>query len=348
MTQPPAPVPTTGGLTAARYLFQLADLLAEQGFDAAPLLTAADLAQAPSGDNSGWVTPQQLQAFLQAIQTHTGLAHPGMLLGRHLNFSGHGSIGYAGLTAPDADAAIRYAASVFPLVSSLVRMAVSEQDQHLVVAVHPQGAPTPEAEMFLVEAMISSIDVMGTFLWGQFQPQFRVDLALPESQAIRDQLGPSIARLRFNQRQHAIHVPLALVHVPFPLADSQSHQQARERCERELALLQRQQSFAARLFERMLNQDDAFPVIDTLAEELHVTPRTIHRRLKAEGTGFRALVNEARMARAKRLMLRDKRSITETAHLLGYQDSANFTRAFRRHCGISPRDFLKQENTGKK
>lgn len=342
MNPPPSPLPLPGGLTAARYLFQLAELLAERGVDSARLLQAAELHPAEQGDNGGWVTPQQLQAFLAAVREESGIEHPGMLLGRHLNFSGHGSIGYAGLTAPNADAAIRYAASVFPLVSSLVRMEISEQDQHLVVAVHPHGEPTPEAEAFLVEAMISSIDVMGTFLWGQYQPAFRVDLALPESEAIREQLGPSIARLRFNQKRHAIHVPLSLVRVPFPLADSQSHQQARERCERELALLQRQQSFASRLFERMLRQDDAFPVIDTLAEEMHVTPRTIHRRLQAEGTGFRALANEARMARAKRLMLSDKRSITETAHLLGYQDSANFTRAFRRHTGVSPREFLRQ------
>lgn len=342
MNPSPSSPPLPGGLTAARYLFQLAELLAERGVDRGRLLESAGLSRDTQDDSGGWVTPQQLQAFLLAVRELSGIEHPGMLLGRHLNFSGHGSIGYAGLTAPNADAAIRYAASVFPLVSSLVRMDITEQDQHLVVAVHPQGAPTVEAETFLVEAMISSIDVMGTFLWGQYQPAFRVDLALPESPSIREQLGPSIARLRFNQPRHAIHVPLSLVRVPFPLADSQSHQQARERCERELALLQRQQSFASRLFERMLRQDDAFPVIDTLAEELHVTPRTIHRRLQAEGTGFRALANEARMARAKRLMLRDKRSITETAHLLGYQDSANFTRAFRRHTGVSPREFLRQ------
>ena len=266
-----------------------------------------------------------------------------MLLGRHLNFSGHGSIGYAGLTAPNAEIAIRYAADVFPLVSSLVRMEVNKRGDYLVVSVHPQGALTREAETFLVETLISSIDLMGTFLWGQFQPEFRVDLAFPEDTTIGEQLGPSIARLRFDQREHAIHVPLSLASVPFPLADSQAHQQARARCERELALLQRQHSFAARLLEQMLSQDNAFPVIEDLASELHVTPRTIHRRLRAEGTGFRALANEARITRAKNMMLREKRSITETAHLLGYQDSANFTRAFRRHTGVSPRDYLKQQ-----
>ena len=278
--------------------------------DADGLLLTAGLSRTTNKDNAGWVTPDQLQAFLLAARAHSGIEHLGMLLGKHLNFSGHGSTGYAGLTAPDADAAIRYAASVFPLVSSLVWMEVFEQDQHLVIAVHPQGTPTPETEIFLVETLISSIDVMGTFLWGQFQPEFRVDLALPENNAIREQLGPSIVRLRFNQQRHAIHVPLTLAHVPFPLADAQSHQQARERCERELALLARQQSFATRLFDRMVKQEDAFPVIETLAEELHVTPRTIHRRLQAEVTGFRALANEARMARAKRMMLREKRSIT--------------------------------------
>ncbi len=346
MTQSTATSPQ-GGLTAARYLYLLTELLNERGVEGARLLAAAGLSP-DKGAQQGWVTPAQLQAFLEAAQGASGIEHLGMLLGRHLNFSGHGSIGYAGLTAQNADVAIRYAADVFPLVTSLVELALQTRDGHLVVEVRPRLTISAEIEHFLVETLISSIDLMGSFMWAQLQPAFRVDLAFADSDAIRNQLGPSIARLRFNQPLHAIHVPLSLLSIPFPLADSQAHQQARERCERELALVQRQQSFAARLLERLQQQDEGFPSIETLAEELHVTPRTIHRRLQAEGTGFRALTNDARMARAKQMMLREHCSITETAHRLGYQDSANFTRAFRRHTGISPREFLKRETTEKK
>lgn len=331
-----------GGLTAARYLLLLADLLAQRGIDTAPMLQKAALSAQTPEKNSGWVTPSQLQAFLLAATAQSGITHLGMLLGRHLNFSGHGSIGYAGLTAQNADVAIHYAVDVFSLVTSLMRPELHLRDGHMIVEIRPQVALADETEMFLVETLISSIDLMGTFMWAQYQPSFRVDLAFAEADEIREQLGPSISRLRFNQPRHAIHVPMELLNIPFPLADSQAHLQARERCERELALLQRQHSFAARLLERMQHQEDSFPTIETLAEELHVTPRTIHRRLKAEGTGFRALANEARMARGKQMMLREQCSITETAHRLGYLDSANFTRAFRRHTGMSPREFLKQ------
>ncbi|MDF1782077.1 MAG: helix-turn-helix domain-containing protein [Alcanivoracaceae bacterium] len=342
MTDTPTHSTPQGGLTAARYLLLLADLLAQRGVDTEAMLQQAGLSAQTPEKNSGWVTPAQLQAFLLAATAQSGITHLGMLLGRHLNFSGHGSIGYAGLTAQNADAAIRYATDVFPLVTSLMRLELRQRDGLMSVEVHPQVTLADETEMFLVETLISSIDLMGTFMWAQYQPAFKVDLAFAEADAIREQLGPSISRLRFEQPMHAIHVPIELLSIPFPLADSQAHLQARERCERELALLQRQQSFAARLLERMQHQEDSFPAIETLAEELHVTPRTIHRRLQAEGTGFRALANEARMARAKQMMLREQCSITETAHRLGYQDSANFTRAFRRHTGVSPREFLKQ------
>ena len=88
----------------------------------------------------------------------------------------------------------------------------------------------------------------------------------------------------------------------------------------------------------MLRHIDAAPDLEQLAQEWSVSSRTLHRRLAAEGTTFRALLTTARMSRAKD-WLSQGRSVIDVAHALGYGDSANFSRAFRRHHGIAPSQF---------
>ena len=83
------------------------------------------------------------------------------------------------------------------------------------------------------------------------------------------------------------------------------------------------------------------PRLAVVAQAMAVSDRTLHRRLADEGTGFAALVDEARRERA--LLLLDDRSLScsEIAFLLGYSEPAPFFRAFRRWTGASPESYRK-------
>jgi AraC-like DNA-binding protein len=78
------------------------------------------------------------------------------------------------------------------------------------------------------------------------------------------------------------------------------------------------------------------PPIDAVAKKLAMTPRTLQRRLRDEGTTFKAVLEGLRADLAERY-LRDKRvGITEVAFLLGYADASAFARAHKRWRGSSP------------
>lgn len=72
-----------------------------------------------------------------------------------------------------------------------------------------------------------------------------------------------------------------------------------------------------------------------LAAPLHMSPRTLQRRLREEGTSLAALVDEARRSRATAL-LRAGLAIGELAYLLGYSEPSAFHRTFRRWTGRTP------------
>ena len=72
-----------------------------------------------------------------------------------------------------------------------------------------------------------------------------------------------------------------------------------------------------------------------LAADLHVDERTLRRRLTAEGTSFRRLVDEVRHGRALELLAQGA-AVSEVARELGYSETATFTRSFTRWEGVSP------------
>ncbi len=85
--------------------------------------------------------------------------------------------------------------------------------------------------------------------------------------------------------------------------------------------------------------DGRLPVIDEVAATLHLSPRTLQRRLKEQGSGFAAEVNGLRAAMARDLLRDQHRPIAEIAWRLGFADIANFHRAFKGWTGLTPAVF---------
>ncbi|MEM9530299.1 MAG: AraC family transcriptional regulator ligand-binding domain-containing protein [Pseudomonadota bacterium] len=77
--------------------------------------------------------------------------------------------------------------------------------------------------------------------------------------------------------------------------------------------------------------------IDQVASLIGVHRRTLHRRLAAEGTTYRELVDGVRRRLARRLLVDSKLTVAEIAELLGYSETSALTRACQRWFGCSPR-----------
>lgn len=77
--------------------------------------------------------------------------------------------------------------------------------------------------------------------------------------------------------------------------------------------------------------------LEKVANKLGITPRTLRRRLSAEATTFSRVVQELRLALAKRYLAEQTISISRIAWLLGYAEISTFSHAFRRWTGRPPR-----------
>jgi AraC-like DNA-binding protein len=78
--------------------------------------------------------------------------------------------------------------------------------------------------------------------------------------------------------------------------------------------------------------------VQSIAEEIGLSPRTLQRRLAEEGTSLRDLVRRHRSHVVGRLLKDRKTKMTVIAHDVGYSDATTFSRAFKSWSGDTPRD----------
>ena len=79
------------------------------------------------------------------------------------------------------------------------------------------------------------------------------------------------------------------------------------------------------------------PAIKDIADALHVSSRTLQRRLQDEGSRFQSVLQEeARHQLARHYLNNHVLELNEAANLLGYEDANSFVRAFRVWEGVPP------------
>ena len=73
-----------------------------------------------------------------------------------------------------------------------------------------------------------------------------------------------------------------------------------------------------------------------IAEQLHMTPRNLHRKLQKEGTSFKVLLTEVRKELAKQYIQDRSKTLTEISYMLGFSEASSFSRAYKGWTGHAP------------
>jgi AraC-like DNA-binding protein len=87
---------------------------------------------------------------------------------------------------------------------------------------------------------------------------------------------------------------------------------------------------------------DGEPRLDQVAEELHMSERTLRRRLEEEATSFFQLLDDTRRELAEQYLGRLHLSLAQAAYLLGFAEQSSFFRACKRWFEISPGQYRSQ------
>ena len=119
--------------------------------------------------------------------------------------------------------------------------------------------------------------------------------------------------------------------------DSVALEQAKSICESEIQRWDNDRTVVEQVRE-ILSANCALTLLQ-VSEQLHITGRTLHRKLQKEHGSFHQIQNEVRHLLAKQHLAQGLLRVKEIAFALGYSDVANFRRAFKRWEGCSPMTY---------
>ena len=329
----------------ARYYLLLLDLVRSHGVSLDPSMEQIGIDYADLSEPDCLLSIADVETLIEAAIEVTARDDLGFYLGRLIKPSNHELLGYALMTSATLDEALRLAARYWALITPAFTLRYEPIATGARIRLQPAFALDPLSLRFHVEAIASAFHAEIDFLLSTRIPPYTIHLpdTLANAAPRYRQLAP--ARIKFDLSRDTglvIELPTAMLVRPLALSDRNTLKLARRRCDEELSRLTRKGSLAVWIGMMLDQTNDHQPRQKELAQILHLSTRTLNRRLADEGTHFRDLGLQSRHRRACRLLTDTDLAITRIALELGYQDGANFSRAFRRCCGLSPVDFRRQ------
>jgi AraC-like DNA-binding protein len=164
----------------------------------------------------------------------------------------------------------------------------------------------------------------------------RLELARPPAhmRVFERHFGCSIV---FGAARNAMVFRIADAKLPFVTRNAELLAMLAPQLDQELKQHNRQQTFAEQVrttIQRKLT--GRRPKMQDIARELHISSRTMQRRLQDDGFSFQQVLEEARHQLARHYLNNSVLELNETAYLLGYEDANSFVRAFRTWEGVPP------------
>ncbi len=339
------PVPST----YTRILLQRwpgfgAELLQGTGLNAAAVSLAPTISSA-----------QQLQIFrnVAALAARERGADWALDFGHRLNVNSHGPLGEAALSAPSLGEGLEVLARFARVRAPFLEFHTQLSEESFLFQINSRLVPLGALELPLVEIVLQIAVSFTEAVLGRRVTEARILVGVPPPDHAACYVDYFPVRCEFNAGIHALVLPSALLAAVCPLHDDNSYRTALLRCREALDGLLGENDMATRVNDllvahfdrpRIRGEAGTLPALDSIANRLSVSPRTLIRRLAEQGTSFRQLLESRQREAACSMLSQARYSVSDIAIHLGYSDAANFGRAFRRQTGQSPGHYRRQSN----
>jgi AraC-like DNA-binding protein len=323
------------------YVLLLCDVLRRFGHDDARLLDELGI------NRSGLLSPD---SRVPVLLTHSAARRAIALTGDQglgpayaaaLKVTLHGSLGMMALSSPTIGAAVEAAGRYLVLRAPFLTMSHRIEDDRVRICFEARD-DLADLHDFVMEIMLLGLAHMAEQL--QSTPLQQAEITMPGEPPLwyQRQRVPLPVPIRYGATDYELILPSSVFDAAPQLADPAVAALAREQCEQEFRQLFREVN---RLSDRIAARLAAcpgsatLPDLEAMARQLHMSSRTLKRRLQEEGSQWRQLLEAELCRRACHALEYSGLSVSEIAFELGYQDVSNFSRAFRRWTGLTPKGW---------
>lgn len=312
--------------------------VADQRHDATPLRQLKGLREVDFGDPDACVADSVAAEAWRRAERISGDENLGLHLAQALPAGALDLVEYAFRSSHSLGNAMEQLARYGRVISDRLAARVELDEQALAVSF---GDPQETAGRQRAEFAVALLVRFAREASGASLSPLEVRFAHRPPENLFEHRAFFRAPLRFEQPFNQVLFARADAGRPLGSSDPALLGVVSRRLDRMLALCAPQDDSTAARVRRVLLESLARgePSAAAVGRELGLSERTLHRRLRAEGTWFRGILDAVRGELATALLREPGIGIAEIAFFLGYSEPAAFHRSFRRWTGQTPLAF---------
>jgi AraC-like DNA-binding protein len=327
LSQPAVPV---------AYALLILQVAAERGVRREDLLANLGIPPRLFEDSGSHLSLLQAGRLLYRAMQLTREPALGYEIGLHSNITSHGFVGYGVMSHATPRQAFDFGSKFLKLRLPNLSLRTRTEGTQAVVEVSETLALGPIRQC-MYDLFLVGVARMVLQLMPPQNSTSRLELWFdypepPYTARYRDRLPA----MHFSKPSNQLRFPAKFLDLRLDTADTSTAKLVTQQCERELTLLGYSGDFLSRVRAVLVNEKRTYPDLEAAAKKLHVSGRTLKRRLQEEGHSYQSVLDQARQRDSVRLLQDPSLSVEEIAARVGYTDRANFARAFRKWTGVTP------------
>ena len=265
----------------------------------------------------------------------------GLRAGRRIHITHLGLYGYALLSSATPRDAVEFALRYRPLAAPLIGLAFDESDGHAAWSFSDILGLGMESELFrfVLEFQLGTqLSLHGDILGATVKPcAVRLAYPAPAHAARYEELLGCPAQ--FGQARNELRFDGDWLRHKLTYANPITAALVRETCDQLLVELRTASGLASQVFGMLMQSPGHFPDIESVAQRLHMTERTLRRKLQAQGVSYQTILTDVRRQLAIGYLRKTRMGIEDIAAALGFSDAANFRHAFKKWTGKTPGEY---------
>jgi AraC-like DNA-binding protein len=317
----------------------LCALAVEHGLFPAALLAGTGITEKALTDPAAEISAAQELQLIQALAAELP-PHAGLAAGARYRLTTYGIWGFALLSSRTVRESHQVGMRFVGLSYALTSVSSRETDGELVLRFDDLDLPEPARTFVLLRDASAALQIWRETL-GQAVVPSRVELRVPEPADPRPYEAAFGVRPAYGSTTTVVAFDTELLDRPLPQADPLTAAQCEVQCRELLERRRSWQRTSGQVRDLLLHEPWRMPPQEEIAAALHMSVRTLRRRLSEEGTGFREVLEQTRAHLAEELLGTAGLSVEQVAQRLGYAEASSFVHAFRRWKGVSPRRWAR-------
>lgn len=331
--------PTAGHPAAVHpvYARLLCAEMTRRGFGRELMLEGSTLSWAQLHESNQFLKLQDMAQLIKHCVELTQCPWLGLEVGFKTQAAAHGGLGAAMMASSNLATAILILQKYSQLRQNLAALIIHHTPS-LAIELAEQ-ADLGASREYLMGQLVAGLEQLFMTITGK-ELQAHVCIEWPFAEPPWAEQYQRVARNNsFGHPRLKVTMDSEMALSPSLAADDENLPRLLQECDLQLQRVLSGGSLSQKI-RMMLNQiEGKMPSLEEVADKEHLTPRTLMRRLSAEGQSFQGLMDEVRFERARWLLEHTPTAVEHIATQLGYEDPSNFSRTFKRWSGQTPGQY---------